>query len=72
MIDYESIPMSTYDVICHADMCGNKDITIRILATSNTPYIQCGGETPVGLCNTRITDVTLIQSEEPVDPPQEP
>jgi hypothetical protein len=52
----DDITFAKFDVTCHTAECENTEITIRIDAVADTPYVMCGP------CGIQIEDVVLVGS----------
>jgi hypothetical protein len=46
--------MAEFDVTCHSAGCENADITIRVSAAMDSPYVICGP------CSVQIEDVIPV------------
>jgi hypothetical protein len=49
-----NIELASFDVTCHTAECENSEITIRVSAVADAPYVVCGP------CGIQIEDVTPL------------
>ena len=54
MDNFEMPEMAEFDVTCHSAGCENSDITIRVSAVADSPYVVCGP------CGIQIEDVIPV------------
>jgi hypothetical protein len=52
--NFEMPNMAEFDVTCHSAGCENSDITIRVSAVADSPYVVCGP------CGVQIEDVISV------------
>lgn len=50
----DDVTFAEFDVTCHTAECENAEITIRVSAVVDAPYVVCGP------CSIQIEDVILI------------
>ena len=53
----DNLVLSEFDVTCHSADCENADITIRVNAVADAPYVVCGP------CSIQIEDVIPVGEE---------
>lgn len=53
-VPFEMPAMAEFDVTCHSADCENADITIRVNAVADAPFVVCGP------CGNQIEDVISV------------